>query len=124
MFKKLESLALFLAVSLALALETACIWWTFTTHLHEAKTVSFNYLTEWTSATLPPWLLGAVLVLIYQLARLIVRGQPSVPHEHAPAQACLKLLGLIIAVAIFDAAALLLDKFTIHGGSYAAELIR
>jgi hypothetical protein len=125
MFKKLESLALFLASSPALAFEAVCVWWTATTHLLEPKTISFNYLTESTSATLPQcWLLGAVIVLRYQLARLIVRGQPSGPHDHDPARSCLKLWGLIIAVAIFDAAALLRDKFTLHGGSYAAELIR
>lgn len=125
MFKKLESFALFLAVSLACSLEAVCVWWIVTTHLPEPKTISISYLSEWTSATLSQcWLLGAVIVLIYQLARLIVQGQPSGPHEQNPALACLKLWGLIIAVSIFDAAALLLDKFTIHGGSYAAELVR
>ena len=80
MLRKLETFALFAAVMVAIVLEGGCVYWLWTHRqvptTGNALTLtgdSTNPLRQWTGATLPQcWLLGALLVLIYRLVRIIV----------------------------------------------------
>jgi len=79
--RKLETFALFAAVMTAIVLEGGCVYWLWT-HGQLRPTTrssltwtadSTNLLGQWSGATLPQcWLLGALLVLIYRLVRMIV----------------------------------------------------
>ena len=74
MLRKLETLAFFSAMMLAIILEGSVVYWMFghprSSTLPES---SFNLVHEWSGAVLPQgWLLGALLVLMYRVSVMLV----------------------------------------------------
>ena len=79
--RHLETFVLFAAVMVAIIFEAGCVYWLWTHEQLRPTTRSSltltadstNLLGQWSGATLPQcWLLGALLVLIYRLVRMIV----------------------------------------------------
>jgi hypothetical protein len=72
--RKLEAIAFFSAMMLAVILEGSVVYWMFG---HRPASTppesSFNLVQEWSGAVLPQgWLLGALLALIYRLSVMLV----------------------------------------------------
>jgi hypothetical protein len=72
--RKLEALTFFLAMILAIILEGAVVYWLFGLSLvHATPDGSLNGVGEWTGFALPQgWLFGALLVLIYRVAAMLI----------------------------------------------------
>jgi hypothetical protein len=113
---QIETLVLFAAMMLAIALEGACVYWLRTPGAMRALggIQSPNLVSQWTAATLPQcWLLGALLVLLYRMSATL---RP--PHGWGRAEArsnrraFLHLWCWTVALAALHVSALYLDRFT------------
>jgi len=113
--RQIESFILFAAMLLAVALEGGCVYWLWVPGAlapHSGTQVSL--VGQWTAATLPQcWLLGAVVVLVYRIALMLVppRSWSSVDFLHNR-RAFVRLWRWMVVVAAVQMCALYLDRFT------------
>ena len=113
--RQIETFVFFAAMLLAITLEGACVYWLWlpgTLHCHSAtQTTSIG---QWTAATLPQcWLMGAVAVLLYRMAVMLISGRTSDVHDllhHR--RAFVRLWRWVIAVGTVQMCALYLDRVT------------
>ena len=74
MLLKLKAFTFFSAMMLAVILEGAVVYWMFGHPVvHAAPDGSLNAVGEWTGFALPQgWLFGALLVLVYRVAAMLI----------------------------------------------------
>ena len=113
---QVETFVFFAAMLLAIILEGACVYWLGTADLTRAPAGigSRNLVGQWTAATLPQsWLLGALLVLLYRLAAMLLPprrwGRAEVQSNR---RAFLRLGCWTAALGALQVGALYLDRFT------------
>jgi hypothetical protein len=81
--RKLETSVLLFAMMLAILLEAAFVCWLFEHRLvHSVPHDQLDTVSGWTGLALPQgWLLGALLVLCYRLALMIITPGTWTPEE-------------------------------------------
>jgi hypothetical protein len=81
--RKLETSVLFFAMMLAIVLEVAFVYWLFEHRpVHAVAHNQLDTVSGWTGLALPQgWLLGALLVLCYRLALMIIPPETWTPEE-------------------------------------------
>lgn len=113
MLRRLEALTFFLAMMLAVTLEGACAYW-MSGHwtLHPTPDSSLNFVGEWTGLALPQgWLLGALLVLIYRVAVMLIPPKRWTHNEILRNQrAFLPLWRWVMALVAMQGLALYLER--------------
>src|SRR5580704_15859548 len=77
--REIETFVLFAAMLVAITLEGACVYWLWLPFTVRSHSVTQTTLVgQWTAATLPQcWLLGAVAVLLYRIAVMLMSGRTS-----------------------------------------------
>ena len=111
--QRLETFACFAAMTLAITLEGACVYWLGVAGIMRAPSgTSVNLVGQWTAVTLPQcWLVGALVILIYRLAAMMV---PPKTWGHVEVldnrQAFLRLWPWAVAVGAAQMGALYLDR--------------
>ena len=113
---QVETFVFFAAMLLAITLEGACVYWLGAASVTRVPggIHSPNLVGEWTAATLPQcWLLGALLVLLYRVAAMLL---PPQNWDRAEAQsnrrAFLRLWRWTVALGALQVGTLYLDRFT------------
>ena len=113
---QVETFVVFAALLLAIVLEGACVYWLGAARPTppSAGIQSPNFVGQWTAATLPQcWLLGALLVLLYRVAAMLVPPQSWGRAEaQSNRRAFLCLWRWTAALGALQVAALYMDRFT------------
>ena len=75
--RQIETFVFFAAMLLAITLEGACVYWMWLPGTMRAQAgTQASVVGQWTAATLPQcWLLGAVVVLVYRIAVMLMSGR-------------------------------------------------
>ena len=103
----------FAAMLLAVTLEGACVYWLWLSGAMRTHSgIQASLVGQWTSATLPQcWLLGAVVVLVYRIALMLV---PPRSWDGADLldnrKTFVRLWRWVVAVAAVQMCALYLDR--------------
>jgi len=113
---QVETFVVFAALLLAIVLEGACVYWLGAARPTppSAGIQSPNFVGQWTAATLPQcWLLGALLVLLYRVAAMLVPPQSWGRAEaQSNRRAFLCLWRWTAALGALQVAALYMDRLT------------
>src|SRR5208283_6226780 len=113
--RQIESFVLLAAMLLAITLEGGCVYWLWAPGALAPHSVTqVSLVGQWTAATLPQcWLLGAVVVLVYRIALMLVPprswGLVDLLHNR---RAFVRLWRWMVAVAAVQMCALYFDHLT------------
>ena len=113
--RQLETFVFFAAMLLAITLEGACVYWMWLPGIVRSHSVTQTTLVgQWTAATLPQcWLLGAVIVLVYRIAVMLMSGRSSAVEDLLHnRKAFVRLWRWVMAVGTVQICALYLDRVT------------
>ena len=110
---QMETFVFFAAMLLAITLEGACVYWLWlpgTVRAHSETQVTL--VGQWTAATLPQcWLLGAVVVLVYRAALMLMSRQTlDVDHLLHNRKAFVRLWRWVMVVGCVQMCVLYLDR--------------
>jgi hypothetical protein len=114
--RHLEAFVFFAAMLLAIVVEGACVYWLGLPRVVHARSgAPPTVLVEWTACTLPQyWLLGAMAVLLYRVAVMLVPPQRwGQVESQRNRRAFLRLWCWTIAVGTVQMAALYLDRLSL-----------
>ena len=109
----LESSVFFAAMLLAITLEGACVYWLWLSGaMRTPSGIQASLVGQWTATTMPQcWLLGAVVVLVYRIALMLVPPRnwdvADLLHNR---RAFVRLWRWVVAVAAMQIWALYLDR--------------
>ena len=113
--RQIETFVFFAAMLLAITLEGACVYWMWLPGTMRAQAgTQASVVGQWTAATLPQcWLLGAVVVLVYRIAVMLMPGRSSdVDDLLHNRKAFVRLWRWVMAVGCVQMCALYLDRVT------------
>lgn len=114
---QVETFVFFAALLLVITLEGTCVYWLGATSPTRvpAHMQSANLVGQWTAATLPQcWLLGALLVLAYRVAAMLLPPQRWGQAEtQSNRHAFLRLWRWTVALGALQVGAMYLDHFTL-----------
>ena len=111
--RQMETFMFFAAMLLAITLEGACVYWLWLPGTLRAQAgTQASVVGQWTAATLPQcWLLGAVAVLVYRIAVMLMSRQTlDVDHVLHNRKAFVRLWRWVMVVGTVQMCVFYLDR--------------
>jgi hypothetical protein len=117
MLRRLEALAFFGAMMLAIVLEAACVYWIWThPDLRSPAYTPGDFVGSWMGAELVQgWLLGALLVLLYRIGAMVIRPRAwDEAQVLSNRRAFLRTWRWVITLSIVQGATFYIEQLAVH----------